>query len=209
MPCFHSKCFGFKVLEIGPIYCAAIQYQHPPAPYEEKRRFERIRHLFRLRIATILGTLPIELQDKIVGYLIRECATITNQLQISGPSVSDSVISLSRNVYAIFHFIDGIRYIQRLYNTEPEPGQKAQLLLDVRKKGPIQKVLFAEDLLGIRLVKFLTHNITSTEPQVLQNGWWRNIDRQEGITELKIITDVSIFALKVFFSFFSLITYVK
>jgi hypothetical protein len=127
----------------------------------------------------------------IVGYLIRECTTITNQLQILGPHVSNSCIKLSCNIYASFHFIDGIRYIQRLYNTEPEPGQEAQLLLDVRKKGPIRRVLFAEDPLGIRLVKFVSHNITPIESQVLQSGWWRNIDRQEGIAELKTITDVS------------------
>jgi len=131
----------------------------------------------------------------VAEFLVHECAAVTAQEQTlednhSGYLPSESLIELTRNVYAQYHEFDGVYYIKSLRNSRSKRGKNELLLLGVQKKGAIGRVFVAEDHLGIRSVQFASSD-TISEPRPIPGTWWKDISRPGGITKIRAKTDVS------------------
>ena len=192
VPCFHATCFDFRLSPITQTFLDATNYSFSPPFSDERRRADRIQCLLVPRLKKALGDkLPHEVLAMIAELLVRECATVTGQAQAWEQNASDYLVDLSRDVYARYHVVDGVRYVKSLGNFLSETNEEGQLLLDVQKQGGIRKIVIAEDHLGIRLVKFVSLDAVFPKNRHGLRAWWRDISKPTGISEIKVRTDVS------------------
>lgn len=188
VPFFHRRCFEFTLNLITPNFLAATEYNFQPPSYDSRRRHDLIRSLLLPKLPV---RLPHEILAMVAEFLVHECAVVTAQEQmLQDASPSESLVDLTRNVYAEYHKFDGVYYIKSLRNSGSKKGKNKLLLLDVQKKGTVCKVFVAEDHLGIRSVQFAPSNTTSM-PRPIPGAWWKDISRPGGITKIRVKTDVS------------------
>lgn len=191
VPFFHSKCLRFRLYAISDALLAAGEYTYEPPADEEHRRFTRTRCLLAPKLNDVLQVrLPPEILTTIAGLLVRECAIITSEEESLGKSVSDTLIDLSRDVYASYHVVDGVRYATSLANSTSEMSEDEHHVL-VRKAGhSVHKIWIAEDHRGIRCVKFCSSDGVLPGPTPIARSWWRSISAPHGIGEITVKTDV-------------------
>ncbi len=179
MACFHATCFRFKLDPITPALLAATYHRFQPA-MRESQRLARILRFLLPRLSDQLPRLPGELVVMVARLLVRECGVVTTQEQTpAGTDISCLAcfvnVTLTRDVYARFCRIDGIRYIQTLQNAEPGPAQGEWQLLFRAQKGPVSRVLVAEDHLGIRLIRFILPDSPDPPSLDIPGTWWRDV----------------------------------
>ncbi|RFU24523.1 hypothetical protein B7463_g11814, partial [Scytalidium lignicola] len=178
---------------VSPKLLAATNYKFRPTNFEELWRKNRITQILagRLMHAPWPKSLPAELWQTIAGFLHQECAVVTGQEQELEDSCSDSVVDLSRDVYASYITIDGIRYIRNLRNsTASEAEQGESLLLDTQIMRNIQFAYILEDHFGIRLVRFVSSNNDRHGSDLSIPGlWWRQTSTLSSISKIKTKTD--------------------
>ncbi|KAL6360665.1 hypothetical protein LRP88_06372 [Fusarium phalaenopsidis] len=86
----------------------------------------------------------------IASYLVRESAMITAKNQSMFIQASDITVDLSKDVYASYSVVDGVRYIKSLRNIDTNQDGEYHLVLDAKKKNYVDKIRICEDHLGIR-----------------------------------------------------------
>jgi len=195
-PLFHISCFDWAGKHVTADLLAATEYSFRPSSYEIQRR----RDLTRSKLLIVLqNTLPAsiripEILRMITEFLVPGFATVTAIMALQQPLQehpgalpSESLIDLTRNVYAQYSKFDDTYYVKSLRNSE-SPTEKDILLLDARKKGIVNGVFIAEDHLGIRCVQF-SYPVRRWVHRPLL--WWTDISRPGGITSIKTKADVS------------------
>jgi hypothetical protein len=204
VPCYHVKCFRFGRSVLSPAYLANTAYEFEPTPSEDRRRENALRsnaagagglpQLFPLQ------HLPAELWLKIARLVVREwaIATVPRVVLSVGPFLVDHIggrveVDLSRDVYASYASFEGVRYIQALRNATKVEAEITgeHLILDAAKSPSIHSIHLAFDHLGIRQVLFVSPNRILSGPDSAPGLWWRRLSRQEGISKIEVITDVS------------------
>ena len=188
MPCLHARCLFFDSNRAPSTLLAATRHSFPSCAAADARRRERIPRLLVPKLAQMVP-FPNELLFMVARELVRECAVVTNQQQMLEPLTRDFVVDLSRDVYAQYIRVDGLRYVQSLGNSKPEEScGEWQCLYDAGKRS-ITTAIVAEDPLGIRLVRFMSPSEPS-RPAPIHGAWWREVPNLDKNTSLKGETDV-------------------
>ncbi|RSL46591.1 hypothetical protein CEP51_015908 [Fusarium floridanum] len=169
---------------------AAGEYTYEPPAEEERRRFTRTRRLLAPKLNHVLQMrLPPEILTTIAGLLVRECAVITSEEQSLGKNASNTLVDLSRDVYASYYVVDGVRYATGLSNSIDDLSEDKHHVL-VRKAGQsMHKIWIAEDHRGIRCVRFCSSDAILPAPTPIARSWWRYISASDGIEEITVKTD--------------------
>ncbi|KAL8282738.1 hypothetical protein RB597_010128 [Gaeumannomyces tritici] len=193
LPCFHDECYGFRPLPITSKFLDATEHRFGPPLRERSRRRGYIQHTFanKLKLGP-LKQLPMETCDMVAGYLVRECAIVTSQeLALSDNSI-DSLVELSRDIYARYVSIEGIPYIQALYNASPSeasPSESEGLRVFKARRGCVVRSIYVKyDHLGIRGVHF---DLPRDGPLYSSacGVWWTELSRRNGILCFTAKTD--------------------
>lgn len=171
--------------------------------HELQRRENYLRNLTaeKLRDAFAPRHLPAELWWAIAAYLVSGCAVAAvmalmrddeypfPEEQGDGPEYA--LIDPSKDVYASYLQLDGIRYIKGVRNTtKAETGKGEYLLVDATGYRATHKVYVAYDHLGIRQIQFASPNCALPGPESIPGVYWRSFDREDGMTHLMVKTDV-------------------
>lgn len=193
VPFFHGQCFWFRLFAVSNALVAAGRYTFEPPKYEDHRRFNRIRRLLAPKLRNILqARLPAEILTTIAGLLVRECAAITAEEQSLGTSVSSTFVDLSRDVYAIYHTVDGVRYVKSLVNPPSQSCDEGHHVLARNEGRAVHKIWIAEDHRGVRFVSFCSSDTALPGPAPIARSWWRAISVPDGIRAITIETDVGV-----------------
>ena len=123
MPCLHANCFFFDTNGATSTLLAATRHSFlsGAADVDDARRVDRITRLLVPKLTQIVP-FPNELLNMVAQQLVRESAVVTCQQQLLETRTSDFTVDLSRNVYAQYVRVDGLRYVQTLSNSKPEPS---------------------------------------------------------------------------------------
>lgn len=194
--CFHDECDESKLFMTTPKLFAATEYSFSPPIREELQRRVRIQHTLatKLNICT-LSQLPQELCYMVAGYLVRQCATLTAQELALDVCATDSLVDLSRDVYAQCVRIEGVLYVQSLYNTTSSEVRRGEVRVFKAHQGRVVRSIHIRyDYLGIRGIWFtLPNNDLSHFP--VCGVWWTELSREGGILQVATKTDVSLLSL--------------
>lgn len=197
---FHSGCFELNrahssgtlhSLTVSSTLLAATEYSFQPSSDEPQRRFDRIWRRLQHKLSPETAVyLPAEIRGLIAKFLVYEYAGFkTQELALQGTSPSESLIDLTRNVYAEYLELDGIPYIKNIWNSKSDGDNSKILLLDTRNENPIYRVFIGDDHLGVRSVLFASS--PSMWPRPRPGLWWRDISSEVAITKIRAKTDVS------------------
>lgn len=192
---FHSSCLKFKRFIITDDLLAVTEHSIGLSELEERQRLKRIQQLLAPKISELLGAkLPFEVVAMIASYLVRESAMITAKNQSMFSQASDIKVDLSKDVYASYSVVDGVRYIKSLRNLDTNGDEEYRLVLDAKKNKPVYSIRICEDHLGIRFVQFFPSNNVP-----IVKGWWRDIPPSDfsvfyraTISAIRVESDVSI-----------------
>ncbi|RSL62658.1 hypothetical protein CEP54_005590 [Fusarium duplospermum] len=177
---FHSFCVKFKHFIITDDFLAVTEHSIGLSELEERQRLKRIQHLLAPKISNLLSAkLPFEVMTMISSYLVRESAMITAKHQSMFSQSSDITVDLSKDVYASYSVLDGVRYVKSLRNLDTDQRGEYRRVLNAKEKSTIGKIRICEDHLGIRFVQFLPPNGSSSKVPVVK-GWWRDISPSRG-----------------------------
>ncbi|KAM0434010.1 hypothetical protein ACHAPT_003954 [Fusarium lateritium] len=167
VPLFHSSCFKFRPFTISDDFLAVTEHSIQLSKMEEHQRFKRIQRLLAPRIYHLLSVrLPFELVTMISGHLVRECAMVTAKDQSLFSQASDTLVDLSRDVYASYSVLDGVRYVKSLCNLDTDEVGEYHRILNAEEQSYVDRISICEDHLGI-----------SAAPVV--KGWWRDVPKTD------------------------------
>ncbi|RTE83744.1 hypothetical protein BHE90_001758 [Fusarium euwallaceae] len=184
---FHSSCVKFKRFIITDDFLAVTEHSIGLSELEERQRVKRIQHLLAPKITNLLSAkLPFEVMTMISSYLVRESAMITAKHQSMFSQASDITVDLSKDVYASYNVLDGVRYVKSLRNLDTDQGGEYYRVLNAKEKSAVVKIRVCEDHLGIRFVQFLSSTGSSSRFPIV-TGWWRDIS-PSGTTQVKFST---------------------
>ena len=184
---YHEVCLKFdRRLAVGPISAAflrATEFAFEPPISVRKRR----RAFVLAELATVLSRtcpLPPELCYNVAEHLIREYATAQLRLLSFKASGAHSyAVSMSRDIYAKFITVDGIRYVESLSNAknfgEPE------LVWAAPASSEAKDMYVGEDHLGLRSVLSAPEAAQVTEEAGV---WWRRLSASP--SGVRVHTDV-------------------
>jgi hypothetical protein len=192
VPFFHHECFCFRLYDVSDAIIAAGEWAFEPPASENSRRSHRIKNLLAPKLRDQLQIrLPPEILMTIAGHLVRECAAITAEEQSLGTAVSDTVVDITRDIYANYTAVDGVRYVKSLYNTASGSGDQDHPTLLGKKGKSIDKIWIAEDYRGIRSVIFCGADSPQVGPTPITKSWWRVLTTSSNTKEIACQSDVS------------------
>ncbi|KAK7423337.1 hypothetical protein QQX98_001128 [Neonectria punicea] len=191
--CFHSRCYEFRSYPITPTFLAATKYAFVVPAHEERRRADYIQRALaqNLSLATSWPReLPHKLWLMIARPMVQECAVLNLEEAVHrSDAISNSMLDLSRPVYATYVKVEARYYVRSLQNSlGTDASKQAHLLLPARteKQGTDDddagKDLFVvEDHIGILQVIFVSPNRRDqwcrSQPSI-PGAWWRHIPRE-------------------------------
>ncbi|KPM34085.1 hypothetical protein AK830_g12489 [Neonectria ditissima] len=183
----HDKHEPFPVSDA---FLAAGEYSFEPPGYEEHRSYNRIRHLLTPKLNDVLQTrLPPEILASVARLLVRECAIITAEAQSLGTNTSNISVDLSRDVYASYCVVDGVRYVNSLVNSTSGMREDKHHVLASKGDGAVRKIWIAEDHRGIRSVRLCPSDAALPGPTPIARSWWRSISAPCGFGKVNVKTD--------------------
>ncbi|KAF5986032.1 hypothetical protein FBULB1_2596 [Fusarium bulbicola] len=133
--------------------------------------------------------LPHETLMTIAGHLVRECAAITAEEQSLGTGVSDTVVDITRDIYANYTAVDGMCYVKSLCNTASNLGDQDHRTLLSKEGKAVDKIWIAEDHRGIRCVIFCAADPPLAGPTPITKSWWRVLTTSYDTKEIVIKSD--------------------
>ncbi len=179
VPCLHTSCFRFGRHISGdslPSLPPVTLYRFPAPSGDEERRRSRTHTFLAAKLRASgwfsLHLLPGEVLLAIAGLLVRECAVVTAQAQDDAVILEYSV-DLSREIYAQYRLVDGVRYLRSLRNHRAPDDEEAEKIFDARKD--VHKILIAEDHRGIRLIRFLSSDAQIPASGPMEGVFWRDL----------------------------------
>ncbi|KAF5543875.1 hypothetical protein FPHYL_11158 [Fusarium phyllophilum] len=190
VPLFHHECFCFRLYDISDALVAAGEWSFEPPASENSRRSHRIKNLLAPKLMDQLQIrLPPETLMTIAGHLVRECAAITAEEQSLGTAVSDTAVDITQDIYANYTAVDGVRYVQSLYNMASNLGDQDHPTLLSKGGKSVDKIWIAEDHRGIRSVIFCSVESPLVGPTPIMKSWWRVLDLSKETKQIAIKSD--------------------
>ncbi|KAF5248427.1 hypothetical protein FANTH_5925 [Fusarium anthophilum] len=146
--------------------------------------------LNRLRLRDQLQIrLPPETLMSIAGHLVRECAAITAEERSLGTTVSDTAVDITRDIYANYTAVDGVRYVKTLCNTASNSGDQDYNRLRRKMDKPVDQIWIAEDHPGIRSLIFCAADSPLVGPTPIMKSLWRVLTNSNDTKEITIKSD--------------------
>lgn len=128
----------------------------------------------------------------VVGHLVRQSAIHTAQQLALDVCASNSLVDLSRDVYAQYVRIEGVLYVRSLYNSSSSEDKSGEVQVFKPCQGRVVRSIYIRyDHLGIRDICFAL-----PKDDLLNNPvcgiWWTELSREDGILQVAAKTDVSL-----------------
>lgn len=195
-PAFHWDCYQFKHFPVSQKLLSANKYSFRPSVREERRREDHIQCVLASRLAGLgyLGGVW-ELCRMVSQHLVREFAVAASQERARAIFATyGHKIDLDRDIYARYLNIDGVRYVQRLWNgPKSEAGDRAGMvrLYKARRGLRIRHIYVGYDHVGVRYLLFVSsENQLSHRPEYTPGLWWKELARDNGISMVEAKDDV-------------------
>ncbi len=157
-----------------PTLVDATRYSFSPH-FDESSRVARTICFLLPKLSAQLPLFPNEVLLMVARLLVRECAAVTRQEETLAYGGISRLLTIdrTRNIYAKYCRIDGVRYVQILRNTKPARGEW-QLLYDTRR-GAASGISLVEDHLGIRVMRFIFPDSPPPPALHIRRAWWRDV----------------------------------
>jgi len=136
-----------------------------------------------------LDRLPQETCNLVAGHLVRECAAVTSQELALHASSTDSLVELSSDIFARYVGIEGVLYVQSLYNAPSLGGEGGIRIFQARQGRAVRSVYVRYDHLGVRGVYFDLPRGELLRSRT-RGVWWTEVSRETGILRVTAKTDV-------------------
>ncbi|KAK4246434.1 hypothetical protein C7999DRAFT_15431, partial [Corynascus novoguineensis] len=107
----------------------AMDYVFEPMPRQDRQRHYRIKRLLAERLSHWCSALPAELRLMVARHLVRLCAIVTTQALWATRESFDCSVDMSKDVWASYVHIDGIRYLAGLSNDRERAGSEPSKLV--------------------------------------------------------------------------------
>lgn len=195
-PCFHHGCYHLGLSVVTPERLAATKYYGRPPASEISRRRRHIKCALTPRLESgVLNGLPEDICYEVAGLLVRESAIVSSQ-ELYAASASESETShnvdLSRDIYAQFIKIEGVRYLKSLSN-EPCTGAKGNVRVFQSGRGRVVRSIYLRhDHLGARGVWFSLPDDELSRYLEARGVWWTRLSHEDGLQRVTAKTDVSL-----------------
>ncbi|KIH91072.1 hypothetical protein SPBR_01434 [Sporothrix brasiliensis 5110] len=208
---YHETCLGLWGPEMpawgADDFSAAAIYTFKPSFLDDQRRRDRIRRFLckKLRSLYPSARLPLEVWHMVAtDELVRMCAVYSIIDLWQRRNSSNVELDMTRDIWAHYMYIEGVRYIERLTNTPPadddgpryDNAPAVARLVDERKVSDYTILYVLEDYLGIRQLVAATSKRDLSALTVASvntadgrdNMWWRMVPIQQGEV-LRAVTD--------------------
>jgi hypothetical protein len=178
--CFHNECHESKLCRTTSKLFAATEYSFNPPIRDELQR----RVLFIQRTLATKPKLAAFLMSAARGallYDVRQCATLTAQELAIDICATNSLVDLSRDVYAQYVRIECVLYVQNMYTAPSSKVKRGEVrVFQARQGRVVQSIYIKHDHLSIGDIWFILPN--DDLPQFLVCGvWWTELSREGGI----------------------------
>ncbi|KAK4041709.1 hypothetical protein C8A01DRAFT_14573 [Parachaetomium inaequale] len=173
---YHAECLAFASSTPSAAYLRATGYAFEPMPWQDRQRQHRIKHLLAGRLGAMYPALPAEVWLMVARHLVRPCAITTTETLWAARESYDCCVDMSKDVWARYVHIDGIRYLAALSNHQKGAGIHSCKLVDAGSVSQSTMLYILQDHLGVRQLVLIGPNASVKLPSsntAKPGPWWR------------------------------------